>query len=68
MELEPNGRRNVPEDFLTVAELQRYLNLGRTKTYELVASREIPSYKIGRAVRVRRRDVEEYLDRCRIAL
>ena len=67
MEMERNGRRNVPEDFLTVAELQRYLNLGRTKTYELLASREIPSYKIGHAVRVRRQDVEEFLDRCRIA-
>ena len=67
MEINRNRRRNVSEDFLTVAELQRYLKLGRTKTYELIASREIPSYKIGHAVRVRRQDVEEYLDRCRIA-
>jgi len=67
MEMERNGRRNVPQEFITVGELQRYLNLGRTKTYELIASREIPSYKIGHAVRVRRQDVEEFLDRCRIA-
>ena len=67
MEIKRNRRRNVPEDFLAVTELQRYLNLGRTKTYELIASREIPSYKIGHAVRVRRQDVEEFLDRCRIA-
>ena len=49
MEIKRNRRRNVPEDFLAVTELQRYLNLGRTKTYELIASREIPSYKIGHA-------------------
>ena len=67
MKIERNGRRIVPEDLLTVAELQRLLSLGRTKTYELIASREIPSYKIGNAVRVRRQDVEEFLDRCRIA-
>jgi excisionase family DNA binding protein len=64
---ERNGRRIVPEELLTVAELQRLLSLGRTKTYELIASREIPSYKIGHVVRVRRQDVEEFLDRCRIA-
>jgi len=67
VEIKRNRRRNVPEDFLAVTELQRYLNLGRTKTYELIASREIPSYKIGHAVRVRQQDVEEFLDRCRIA-
>jgi len=67
LKIERNGRRIVPEDLLTVAELQRLLSLGRTKTYELIASREIPSYKIGHAVRVRRQDVEEYLDRCRVA-
>ena len=67
MKIERDGRRSVPEDLLTVAELQRLLSLGRTKTYELIASREIPSYKIGHAVSVRRQDVEEFLDRCRIA-
>ena len=66
MKIERNGRPIVPEALLTVAELQRLLSLGRTKTYELIASREIPSYKIGHAVRVRRQDVVEFLDRCRI--
>ena len=67
MKIERNGRPIVPEELLTVAELQRLLSLGRTKTYELIASREIPSYKIGHVVRVRRQDVEEFLDRYRIA-
>ena len=67
MNIERYGRRSVPEDLLTVAELQRLLSLGRTKTYGLIASGEIPSYKIGHAVSVRRQDVEEFLDRCRIA-
>ena len=41
MQMERNRRRNASRELLTVAELQRYLNLGRTKTYELIASREL---------------------------
>lgn len=44
-------------------ELWRWLGLGRTKTYELLQSGEIPSYKIGRVRRIRRRDIEAWLER-----
>ena len=44
-------------------ELWRWLGLGRTKTYELLQSGEIPSYKIGRVRRIRRQDIEEWLER-----
>lgn len=46
-------------------ELWRWLGLGRTKTYELLQSGEIPSYKIGRVRRIRRRDIEAWLERNR---
>ncbi len=52
-------------EFFTVAELQEYLSLSRALAYRLIQTREIPSYKIGRCVRVRRADVEAYLDTCR---
>jgi excisionase family DNA binding protein len=47
-------------------ELWRWLGLGRTKTYELLQSGEIPSYKIGRVRRIRRHDIEVWLqhNRC----
>ncbi len=35
--------------------------MGRTKAHELVASGEIPSYRIGRLRRIRKADVERYL-------
>lgn len=44
-------------------ELWRWLGLGRTKTYELLQSGEIPSYKIGRVRRIRRRDIEGWLEK-----
>lgn len=52
-------------EFFTVAELQKLLKLSRALTYRLVQTGEIPSYKIGRCVRVRRADVDAYLDSCR---
>lgn len=46
-------------------ELWRWLGLGRTKTYELLQSGEIPSHKIGRVRRIRRQDIEAWLERNR---
>ena len=56
--------RNEKEWF-TADELIRWLWLGRTKTYELLQSGEIPNYKIGRVRRIRRKDVEAWLERNR---
>src|SRR5829696_8412859 len=53
------------KEWFTTDELIRWLGLGRTKTYELLRSGEIPSYKIGRVRRIRRRDIEDWLERNR---
>jgi excisionase family DNA binding protein len=39
--------------------------LGRTRTWELLASGEIPSYKIGRLRRIAKADVLRYLEGCK---
>lgn len=51
--------------WFTTDELVRWLGLGRTKTYEMLRSGEIPSYKIGRVRRIRRQDVEAWPERNR---
>ena len=51
------------KEWFTTDELVRWLGLGRTKAYEMLRSGEIPSYKIGRIRRIRRRDVEAWLER-----
>ena len=50
------------KEWFTTDELVRWLGLGRTKTYEMLQSGEIPSYKIGRVRRIRRQDVEAWLE------
>jgi excisionase family DNA binding protein len=60
--LDGHGKRG---HLMSPAELQAWLGCGRTKVYELLQSNEIRSYRIGRLVRVRREDVEEFLERNR---
>jgi excisionase family DNA binding protein len=51
-------------DFISPAELSSWLKLGR-RTWELLASGEIPSYKIGRLRRIAKADVYRYLESCK---
>jgi excisionase family DNA binding protein len=53
---------NVTRDWLTVQEMQRLLNIGSTKSYELIAMGQIPCVRIGRSIRINRRRLEEWLD------
>jgi excisionase family DNA binding protein len=50
------------EELLTVEQLQELLKVGRTFAYSLIRSGELPSYRVGRLVRVRRRDMERWLE------
>jgi excisionase family DNA binding protein len=52
-------------EFISPAELGSWLMLGRTRTWELLASGEIPSYKIGRLRRIAVVDVCRYLESCK---
>ena len=54
------------KEWFTTDELVRWLGLGRTKAYEMLRSGEIPSYKIGRIRRIRRQDLEAWLERNKV--
>ncbi len=55
------------EEFLTVEQIQDLLQVGRTFAYSLIRSGELPSYRVGRLLRVRRQDVERWLEQNRCA-
>ncbi len=42
---------------------QKYASLGRTKLWELISTGEIEAAKVGRAVRISRRSLDEYMRR-----
>jgi excisionase family DNA binding protein len=50
------------EQIYTVPEVARYLKLSKSKVYNLVQRGEIPSIKIGRNVRIRQSDLDQWLD------
>ena len=58
----PRPRSILEEPLLMrVEEASRYLSLGRTKTYELLAQGEIPSIRLGRSLRVPREALRSWI-------
>ncbi len=47
---------------LTINQVAALLNLGRTKTYEIVRSGKLKSYKFGSRRLIRREDVSRYVE------
>ena len=48
--------------YLKVPEVAEVLRIARIRAYELVGSGEIPSIRIGRSVRVSRKELERWLE------
>ena len=48
-------------EWLSLKDVQQLLGIGRTKTYELAATGELPAVRIGRCIRVNRTELEEWL-------
>ena len=49
-------------EYLKVPEVARMLRVARSRAYELVANGTIPAVRIGRSVRVSRKELERWLD------
>ena len=53
---------DTQREFLKVPEVAEELRIARSRAYELVANGTIPAVKIGRSVRVSRRELERWLE------
>jgi excisionase family DNA binding protein len=51
-----------PHLYLKVGEVAEVLRIARSRTYQLVGSGEIPSVRIGRSVRVSRKELDRWLE------
>jgi excisionase family DNA binding protein len=49
-------------EWLKVPEVAEVLRIARSRAYELVAEGKIPSVRIGRSVRVNRRELDRWLE------
>lgn len=46
----------------TIPEVAAYLKISKSKIYYLVSQKQIPHLKLGRNVRIRESDLQEWLD------
>ena len=59
------GGGGSPGDLLSVTEVCQELGMGKSWVYKRVRSGEIPSVKLGHNIKVKREDLESYLERQR---
>jgi excisionase family DNA binding protein len=57
---ESNGR--TPTGYLTVSEVAAALRVSNMTVYRLVSAGDLPSVRVGRSVRLRVDDVDQYLN------
>ena len=53
---------NREREWLKVPEVAEVLQIARSRAYELVGSGQIPSVRIGRSVRVSRKELDRWLE------
>ena len=53
----------LEDPILTIPEVASYLKISTSKIYSLVAREEIPHLKIGRNVRIRRKDLQVWIEK-----
>jgi excisionase family DNA binding protein len=66
-EVEMEACREVEDIFISPDDVMRYLKIGRSMCYELLADGTIPSYRVGRLRRVKKSDIAAWLDTRRYA-
>jgi excisionase family DNA binding protein len=53
---------DTQHEFLKVPDVAEELRIARSRAYEMVANGTIPAVKIGRSVRVSRKELERWLE------
>ena len=53
---------NLP-DILTIDDLKTALRIGRSTAYKLIQDNQIPSFRIGKSIKVYKRSLVEYIEK-----
>ncbi len=54
-------------DLLSIPEVCQELDMGKSWVYRQIKSGELPSVKLGRSIKIKRQDLEDYLESHRYA-
>jgi excisionase family DNA binding protein len=63
--LRPQDEEQRGVQLLSIAQLCQELGMGKTWVYRRLRSGEIPSVRLGRSIKVRRDELDEYLEKHR---
>ena len=63
----PEVPASTGEDWFSVRDASRYLGIHQRTLYSLIDKGDVPAYKFGRVIRLRRHEVEAFLERQRVA-
>jgi excisionase family DNA binding protein len=57
-------RAELEKEWITYREAQKFSGLGRTTLSSLVNGNKVKAARVGRAVRISRRSLEEFMETC----
>jgi excisionase family DNA binding protein len=60
---EDNGKTTITPAWLDYKQAEAYSNLSRTTLWQLINARKIRAARIGRAVRIERESLQEFMER-----
>ncbi len=58
-----NGGGHMEKEIMTIAQVAEYLQLSEMTTYKLVQEGKLPGFKIGRHWRIKRDDLDEFIEK-----
>ena len=58
--------KSTGDEWMGTPAAARYLGIQLRTLYGAINRGELPAHKIARVIRLRRTDVEEYIERCRV--
>jgi excisionase family DNA binding protein len=61
-----NASRDVSEELMNVKEMAAFLKVPQNTAYKMLLARVLPSFKMGKLRRVRKSDIVNYVDSCRV--
>ena len=59
--------QQVQPEWLKYPEAERYSGLGRSTLWKLATSGEVQAAKVGKSIRLRRRSLDEYMEKHTLA-
>lgn len=64
----PTTKSSGENKFMDVQEVASYLHVKRSTVYQWTSAKTLPCYKFGRLIRIRKNDLEEWIEKHRIEI